>query len=145
MRKLLLSFVLCVATIMAAGFAAPSPAQSPATPKDSTPQGSPVSSEESDRAVLTEPVVTACSYMPNPPYSKEARDAKFQGTILVDGVVMPDGKVTNLRILKSPGLGLDQVVLETMKKWKCTSTTHDGKRVSTKVNFQINFRLSSNR
>jgi len=79
--------------------------------------------------------------MPQPPYTKEARDAKFQGTVLVEGMVTLDERVTNLRIIKSPGLGLSESVLITIKAWKCKPATHDGKPVPALVPFEITFRM----
>jgi TonB family protein len=83
----------------------------------------------------------SCYFRPDPPYTKEAKDAKFQGTIVVQGVVMIDERVTNLRILKSPGLGIDESILTTLKTWKCKPATHEGKPVPARVPFQITFRL----
>ena len=80
--------------------------------------------------------------MPNPPYTKEAKAAKFSGSVLVEGIVGLDGKITNIRVLKSPGLGLDEVVIKTLKKWKCSPAIGpNGKPVPVIVPFQINFRL----
>jgi periplasmic protein TonB len=84
----------------------------------------------------------SCYYMPNPPYTKEARAAKFQGIVRVEGTVMLDGKIRNLRILKTPGLGLDEPVQKTLMKWKCRPAIGpDGKPVPTTVTFEVNFSL----
>ena len=61
----------------------------------------------------------SCYYMPNPPYSEQARAANFNGVIPVEAVIQADGTVSNLRILKSPGMGLDELLLKTMDQWKC--------------------------
>jgi len=83
--------------------------------------------------------VVSCSYMPSPDCTKEARSAKFTGTVLVEATVKPDGKITGVRITKSPRLGLDEAVLKMMKTWKCQPATHDGKPVATKARFEISF------
>ena len=84
----------------------------------------------------------SCSYTPNPPYTKEAKAAKFQGAILAQGIIILDGSITNIKIIKSPGLGMDESVIKTMKKWKCTPAIGpNGKPVPTQVPFEINFRL----
>ena len=78
--------------------------------------------------------------MPSPPYTKEARAAKFEGNVPVEGVV--DGRITNVRVLKSPGLGLDESVINTLKKWKCKpAKDRDGKPVPALVPFQIGTHL----
>lgn len=83
-----------------------------------------------------------CTYMPNPPYTKEARAAKVQGTVLVQGVVGLDGRITNVIVLRSPGSGLEESVIKTLKKWKCEpAKDRDGKPVPTTVPFQISFHL----
>lgn len=79
-----------------------------------------------------------CTYVPQPPYTKEAKAAKFEGNVLVEGIVNLDGKITNLRVLKSPGLGLDESVIETLRKWKRKpGKDRDGKPVPTIVPIQI--------
>jgi TonB family protein len=82
-----------------------------------------------------------CTYMPNPPYTQKARDAKFSGSVLVEAIVGLDGKITDIRILQSPGLGLDEQVIKTLKKWRCNPAVGpNGKPVPVIVPFQINFR-----
>jgi periplasmic protein TonB len=84
----------------------------------------------------------SCFYMPNPPYSEEARKAKYSGTVLVEAVVTLDGKLTNLRVLKSPGLGLDDNTIQTLKTWRCKPAMGpNGRPVPVIVPFEVNFRL----
>jgi periplasmic protein TonB len=84
----------------------------------------------------------ACFYMPNPPYSEEARKAKYSGIVLVEAVVTVDGRVTNPRVIKSPGLGLDDTTVTTMRTWRCKPANGpNGKPVPTLVSFEVNFRL----
>jgi TonB family protein len=58
-------------------------------------------------------------------------------------IVMPDGSLTNIRIVKSPGMELDESIRDTLKTWKCAPATYNGKQVPTKVPIEINFRLKS--
>jgi TonB family protein len=84
----------------------------------------------------------SCSYMPNPPYSEEARKAKYSGVVLVDAVISADGKVTLPRVVKSPGLGLNETTVQTMQTWRCQAALGPGRRpVPTRVTFEVNFRL----
>lgn len=84
----------------------------------------------------------SCFYMPNPPYSEEARKAKYSGVVLVDAVVTLDGRVTEPRVIKSPGLGLDETTVTTMRTWRCKAALGpNGKPVPTRVQFEVNFRL----
>jgi protein TonB len=84
----------------------------------------------------------SCFYMPNPPYSEEARKAKYSGVVLVDAVVTVDGQVTQPRVIKSPGLGLDDTTVQTMRTWRCKAALGpSGRPVPTRVQFEVNFRL----
>jgi hypothetical protein len=69
---------------MVGGFAAASPAQSPATLPDSASHDSGASSEKTDRAAKKEVSVRSCYYAPMPLYTKEARAAEFQGAVHVN-------------------------------------------------------------
>jgi periplasmic protein TonB len=83
-----------------------------------------------------------CFYMPNPPYSEEARKAKYSGTVVVEAIVTLDGKLTNLRVMKSPGLGLDDNTIQTLKTWRCKPAIGpNGRPVPVIVPFEVNFRL----
>jgi periplasmic protein TonB len=83
-----------------------------------------------------------CFYMPNPPYSEEARKAKYSGVVVVQAVVTVDGRVTNPQVMKSPGLGLDETTVTTMRTWRCKAATGpNGRPVPTLVSFEVNFRL----
>ena len=80
--------------------------------------------------------------MPNPPYSEEARKAKYSGIVLVEAIVNLDGRLTNLRVIKSPGLGLDEYTIQTLMTWRCKPAIGpNGKPVPTIVPFEVNFRL----
>ena len=84
----------------------------------------------------------SCFYMPNPPYSEEARKAKYSGVVLVDAIVTVDGQVKEPRVIKSPGLGLDDTTVQTMKTWRCKAALGpNGRPVPTRVQFEVNFRL----
>jgi periplasmic protein TonB len=84
----------------------------------------------------------SCFYMPNPPYSEEARKAKYSGTVMVEAIVNLDGKLSNLRVLKSPGLGLDDNTIQTLKTWRCKPAIGpNGRPVPVIVPFEVNFRL----
>jgi TonB family protein len=117
--------------------------QSPSTSPESTTPDSGAKSGNSNASAKAPAYKPSCSYSPNPPYTKEARDARFQGVVRVEVIVMPDGSLTNIRIVKSPGMGLDESFVETLKSWKCAPAIYNGKQVPTKVPIEINFRLKS--
>jgi len=114
-------------------------AQSQTTPGENT---GPASADANKPRVPGQNGVTlpVCTGMPSAPYTKEARAAKFEGDVLAEGLVGLDGKITNIRVLKSPGLGLDESVINTLKKWKCKpAKDRDGKPVPAIVPFLFGF------
>lgn len=83
-----------------------------------------------------------CFYMPQPPYSDEARKAKYSGIVLVDVVITADGRMTQMRVIKSPGLGLDETTINTLRTWRCKPANGpNGKPVPVEVPIEVTFRL----
>jgi protein TonB len=80
-------------------------------------------------------------YQPDPEYSEEARKAKYQGTVVLWCVVGPDGRVHDVRVQRSLGLGLDEKAIEAVKTWKFDPARKDGQAVSVQINVEVNFRL----
>jgi protein TonB len=56
-------------------------------------------------------------------------------------VVNAAGQVTNVRVLRSVGLGLDERAIDAVRQWKFRAGTMDGKPVSTRAVVEVNFRL----
>jgi periplasmic protein TonB len=83
-----------------------------------------------------------CFYAPDPQYSDEARKAKYQGIVVLQGVITLDGRVTNIQIIKSPGLGLGEKAVEAVRTWRCKPATGpNGQPVPTIVPIEVTFRL----
>jgi len=83
-----------------------------------------------------------CFYTPDPKYSEEARKAKYQGTVYVQGTVTVDGRITDIEIVKGPGLGLEEKTIEGLKDWRCKAAMGpNGKPVPTRVPIEVVFRL----
>jgi TonB family protein len=83
-----------------------------------------------------------CIYCPQPEYSDEARKAKYQGTVLLDVIVTSDGRVLNPRVLKGPGLGLEEKAIAQVLKWKMRPAVGpNGKPVTCQVNIEVTFHL----
>jgi len=76
-----------------------------------------------------------------PEYSEEARKAKYQGVVLLYVEVDPSGKATNIRVLHSLGLGLDEKAMEAVKKWRFKPGVKDGRPVTVQAQIEVNFRL----
>ncbi|HUL15078.1 MAG TPA: energy transducer TonB [Terriglobales bacterium] len=94
------------------------------------------------RAGLNGVGMPTCFYAPDPQYSDEARKAKYQGIVVLQGVITLDGRVTNISVMKSPGLGLDEKAVEAVRTWRCKPAMGpNGKPVPTLVPIEVTFRL----
>ena len=80
-------------------------------------------------------------YKPEPAYSEEARKAKYQGTVVLWIIVDASGGVTDCRVVKPLGLGLDEKAVETVKTWKFKPALKNGTPVPVRVMVEVSFRL----
>jgi TonB family protein len=87
---------------------------------------------------VTAPVLL---YKVEPQYTEEARAAKYQGTVLVFAEIQPDGTATNIKVIRSLGLGLDQKAIEAVSQWRFKPGTKDGVPVPVGATIEVNFRL----
>ena len=84
----------------------------------------------------------SCLYCPEPQYSEDARKAKYQGTVVLQVIIQPDGHATNIQIIKGPGLGLEDKAIEAVRTWKFKAAVGPtGTPVATLTTLEINFRL----
>lgn len=77
----------------------------------------------------------------DPEYSEEARKAKYSGTVTLAVVVTPDGKATEIHVIKSLGMGLDEKAVEAVQKWKFKPGMKGGQAVPVRATIEVNFRL----
>jgi periplasmic protein TonB len=87
---------------------------------------------------VTQPVALSRK---DPEYSEEARKAKLQGTVELSIEISASGQVTNMRVLRSLGLGLDERAMDAVRQWKFRAGTVDGRPVATRAVVEVNFRL----
>lgn len=84
----------------------------------------------------------SCVYCPDPKYSEEARKAKYQGTVVLQAVITPDGRATEIQVVKGPGLGLEEKAVEAVKQWRFKPAMGPGgKPVPVTVPIEVTFRL----
>lgn len=78
-----------------------------------------------------------------PNYTAEAMRAKVQGVVRLEGVVLPDGSVGDLKITRSldPVFGLDQEAVKAAKQFRFVPGTRFGEPVAVLVSFEIEFTL----
>jgi TonB family protein len=83
-----------------------------------------------------------CLYCPRPSFSDEARKAKYQGTVLLQAIITPDGRGIQIQVVKGLGLGLDEQAVEAVKGWRFKPASGpDGKPVATLTEIEVTFRL----
>jgi len=80
-------------------------------------------------------------YIPQPEYSEEARKAKLQGSAVLLIVVDELGNVTDCKVVKPLGMGLDERAVETAKTWKFKPALKNGQPVSVRLTVERSFRL----
>ncbi len=78
-----------------------------------------------------------------PVYTAEAMRAKVQGTAVVECVVLPDGTVGDVEIVKSldPTFGLDREAAKAARKWLFQPATLKGQPVAMRVSIALTFAL----
>lgn len=80
-------------------------------------------------------------YTPEPEFSEEARKAKYQGVVVLSGIIGVDGRVHNPRVVRSLGMGLDEKALAVVKLWKFDPGKKDGRPVPVEMGLEISFNL----
>jgi len=77
----------------------------------------------------------------DPEYTHEALDAKLQGTVTLSVVITPEGRASQISVVKSLGLDLDQKAVECVEKWRFRPAMRNGEAVPVRATVEINFRL----
>ena len=77
--------------------------------------------------------------MPQPGYTKAARENAIQGTVVLKCVFAKNGEVTNIRVVQGLPDGLTEQAIEMAKKIKFTPAMKDGKPVSMWMQLEFNF------
>ncbi len=87
---------------------------------------------------VTSPI---CLYCPQPSYTNPARAAKFQGTMLLDVIVSPDGEMKSASFIRGLPFGLNDKAVEALRRWKFRPATLNAQPVMVKVQIEVTFRL----
>ena len=79
----------------------------------------------------------------DPQYSADAMRAKIQGLVVVSALVLPDGSVTDVRVIRSldRSFGLDMKAIEAARQWRFFPGTRQGEPVPVLVNIELEFNL----
>jgi protein TonB len=78
-----------------------------------------------------------------PQYTADAMRAKVQGTVLLECVVLPDGTVGPVEVVRSldTTFGLDQEAIKAAKQWRFKPGTRFGEPVAVLVTIELTFTL----
>jgi periplasmic protein TonB len=78
-----------------------------------------------------------------PSYTADAMRQKIQGVVMVEAVVMPDGGVGQVTVVRSldPTFGLDQEAIKAVRRWRFRPGTRLGQPVPVLVEIELTFTL----
>ncbi len=76
-----------------------------------------------------------------PRYTDEARAQHLVGTVVLQGVIRPDGTVHILKVEKPLPAGLTESATEAIQQWKFEPGSSNGKPVQVALNIEVGFNL----
>ncbi|MGH9742365.1 MAG: energy transducer TonB [Candidatus Acidiferrum sp.] len=86
--------------------------------------------------------IPACIYCPPPQITREARQAKSQGPVVLEVTITTDGRATNISVKKSPGKALETAALDAVGKWRFKPAIGpDGRPAAVICPIEITFRF----
>jgi periplasmic protein TonB len=77
----------------------------------------------------------------NPSYPPLARQARIQGTVILQAEISKDGNITNLQLISGHPM-LAPAAIEAVKQWKYRPYLLNGEPVEVETTIQVNFTLS---
>ena len=63
----------------------------------------------------------------------------YQGQVLVEAIIGPDGKIASTRIVRGLSPDLDAAALTAVRQWEYTPTVFDGVAISVPVTVVVTF------
>ena len=76
-----------------------------------------------------------------PRYTEEARRQNIEGDVLLEVVVLSDGSIGSIRVLRSLGHGLDDRAVNAVRQWRFAAAERYGTPVDVLVEIAVEFRL----
>ncbi len=80
---------------------------------------------------------------PDPECSKEAPEAKINGTVVLAVVVGADGRLHDISVVAPVGYGLDEEAVKAVKKWRFKPGKSSGKPVCILIRVEAAFHCSA--
>jgi TonB family protein len=78
----------------------------------------------------------------DPEYTREARDAKIEGTVVVETEIHTDGRAHNTRVVRSLDPGLDHNAIDAISQWEFEPGKKDGEPVAVRATIEVNYKLN---
>ena len=75
-----------------------------------------------------------------PVYPPVAQSARVQGVVILEAIIGPDGRVTDVKVLRSVPL-LDDAAITAVRQWEYTPTLLNGVPVPVIMTVTVNFAL----
>jgi len=79
-----------------------------------------------------------------PTYPEMARKARIEGNVILQAVILKDGSVGELAVLRSTGpsgIGFDESAIAAVRQWRYRPGTQNGQPVDVFLTVQVDFRL----
>jgi TonB family protein len=76
-----------------------------------------------------------------PRYTEQARLARLEGTVILELVIDPDGRVASTKVLRSLPLGLTKRAVDAVAQWRFAPSTFNGRPVSVRYVLTVRFTL----
>jgi protein TonB len=82
-------------------------------------------------------------YSVAPRYTSEATRARIEGRVLLECVVLADGTIDTVRVLRSLDrrYGLDQEAISAARAWRFVPGSHHGRAVAVRITIEMSFTL----
>jgi protein TonB len=75
-----------------------------------------------------------------PAYPDLARQARVEGTVILEAILDRDGRIDHVRVVRSIPL-LDAAAVQAVRQWRYTPTVLNGQPVQVLMTITINFQL----
>lgn len=84
----------------------------------------------------------ACSYCPDPEYTREARHNHIEGTVVLQAIITTQGTAADIKLVKSLTPDLDETAIRAVEKWRFKPARNEAHEpVSVIIPIEVTFRL----
>jgi TonB family protein len=133
MKRVLLTLLAIMALLLLGSIAT---AQTKAQPK---PQAAPQAAAEKPYDLTDDITPPRLLEVANPEYTDVAKKKKIEGTVVLDIVVDKKGNVTEAKVKKGLGYGLDESAVAAVKVWLYKPAEKDGQPVPVRMEVTTEF------